>query len=105
MSSFSNNIFSFCRSGEITVENEKEYDLQLHLSFSDVTVDNAESLKVISVNIKPWQGTVKKMWEILGKIDDDLRMPNLSINGISIKKKEFSGGIISVGQRSQRQSP
>ena len=53
MSSFSNNIFSFCRSGEITVENEKEYDLQLHLSFSDVTVDNAESLKVISVNIKP----------------------------------------------------
>ena len=66
--------FSFCRSGEITIENEKEYDPQLHLSFSDITVDNAESPKVISLNIKRSktdQGAVG-VRVILGETDDDI---------------------------------
>jgi len=66
--------FSFCRSGEITIENEKEYDPQLHLSFSNITVDNAESPKVISLNIKHSktdQGAAGVRL-ILGKTDDDL---------------------------------
>ena len=44
--------FSFCRSGEITVENENKYDPSIHLSFIDVAVDNAESPSVISFKIK-----------------------------------------------------
>ena len=44
--------FSFCRSGEITVENENKYGPSTHLSFSDVAVDNAESPSVISLKIK-----------------------------------------------------
>ena len=44
--------FSFCRSGEITVENETKYDPSIHLSFSDIAVDNSESPNVISLNIK-----------------------------------------------------
>ena len=44
--------FSFCCSGEITVENKNKYDPSTHLSFSDVAVDNAESPSVISLKIK-----------------------------------------------------
>ena len=44
--------FSFCRSGETTVEDENKYGLSVHLSFSDVAVDNAESPNMISLNIK-----------------------------------------------------
>ena len=39
--------FSFCRSGEITVENENKYDPNTHLSFGDVSVDNAVSPSVV----------------------------------------------------------
>ena len=44
--------FSFCRSGEITVENVDNYDPSTHLSFADVAVDNPSSPSVISLNIK-----------------------------------------------------
>ena len=44
--------FSFCRSGKITVENENKYDPNTHLSFGDVSVDNAVSPSVVSLNIK-----------------------------------------------------
>jgi len=44
--------YSFCRSGEITVENDNMHDPSIHLSFSGKAVDNAESPKVISLNIK-----------------------------------------------------
>ena len=44
--------FSFCRLGEITVENETKYDPNTHLSFSDLAVDNAATPSVISLNIK-----------------------------------------------------
>ena len=66
--------FSFCRSGEVTVENEAGYDHNTHLSFSDLAVDNAASPSVISLNIKcskTDQGRVGCQ-VILGKTGDDL---------------------------------
>ena len=66
--------FSFCRSGKITVEKEKQYDPKTHLSFEDVTVDNAASPSVISLNIKyskTDQGRVE-VRVILGRTGDDL---------------------------------
>ena len=44
--------FTFCRSGDITVENEKHYDLKVYLSYSDIAVDSSASPNVISLNIK-----------------------------------------------------
>ena len=66
--------FSFCRSGEITVEDERKYDPKTHLSFADVSVDNAVSPSVISLNIKyskTDQGRVG-VRVILGRTGDDL---------------------------------
>ena len=66
-------IFSFCCSGEVTVENEASYDHNTNLSFSDA-VDNAVSPSVISLNIKcskTDQGRVGCQ-VILGKTGDDL---------------------------------
>ena len=65
--------FSFCCSGEVTVENEASYDHNIHLSFSDLTVNNAASPSVIS-NIKcskTDQGR-EGCQIILGKTADDL---------------------------------
>jgi len=66
--------FSFCRLGEITVEDENKYDPAAHLSFHDISVDNADNPKVISLFIKQSktdQGRVG-VRVILGKTDDDL---------------------------------
>ena len=43
---------SFCKLGEITTENENKYDPSVHLSFSDMVVDDADSPNVISLNMK-----------------------------------------------------
>ena len=48
--------FSFCRSGEVTVETEGQYDHNTHLSFSDVATDNPSHPTVISLNIKLGSG-------------------------------------------------
>ena len=66
--------FSSCRSGEITVEDENKYDPSVHLSFSDVAIDNAGSPNIISLNIKRSktdQGAVG-VRVILGRTDNDL---------------------------------
>ena len=66
--------FSFCWSGEITVEDENKYDPSVHLSFSDVAINNAESPNVISLNIKYSkidQGAMG-VHVILGRADNDL---------------------------------
>ena len=66
--------FSFCRSGEITVENETKYNPNTHLSFSDLAVDNAATPSVISLNIKcskTDQGRVGCQ-VVLGRTGDDL---------------------------------
>jgi len=44
--------FSFCHSGEVTVEKEDKCDPTTHLSFSDGAADSATSPSVISLNIK-----------------------------------------------------
>ena len=66
--------FSFCRSGETTVENEKKYDPNTHLSFSDVAVDNMVTPSVVSLNIKysktdPGRNGYQV---VLGSTNDDL---------------------------------
>ena len=66
--------FSFCRSGEVTVETEGQYDPNTHLSYSDVATDNLSCPTVISLNIKPSktdQGRVGCQ-VVLGKTNDDL---------------------------------
>ena len=44
--------FSFCCSGETTVEEGSQYDPDVHLSFSNVAVDDPSSSSVISLHIK-----------------------------------------------------
>ena len=44
--------FSFCRSGEITVERENLYDPSCHLSYSDLAVDNPSNPSILSMLIK-----------------------------------------------------
>ena len=44
--------FSFCRSGEITVECESKFDPQVHLSVADLAVDNPQAPSAISINLK-----------------------------------------------------
>lgn len=44
--------FSFCRSGEVTVEKEDDYDPSAHLSYGDIAVDNPTAPAVISIMIK-----------------------------------------------------
>ena len=44
--------FSFCQSGEITVESKSKCDPNTHLLFSDLAVDNANSPSIISLNIE-----------------------------------------------------
>jgi len=65
--------FSFCRLGE-TVEDKNKYDPATHLSFHDMSVDNADNPKIISLLIKHSktdQGRVG-VRVILGKTGDDL---------------------------------
>ena len=44
--------FSFCQSGEVTVEKEDHYDPTAHLSYGDIAVDNPATPAVISIMIK-----------------------------------------------------
>ena len=44
--------FTFCRSGEITVENERSYDPSCHLAYEDVAVDDATAPQALSIRLK-----------------------------------------------------
>ena len=77
--------FSFCRSGEVTVEDETKYDPNTHLSFADVVVDNAVLPSVISLNIKyskTDQGRVG-VRVMLGRTGDDLCPISALLNYLS----------------------
>ena len=66
--------FSFCHSGEVTVETEGQYDPNTNLSFTDVATDNPSDPTVIFLNIKLSkmdQGRVRCQ-VVLGKTNDDL---------------------------------
>ena len=45
-------LFSFCCSGEVTVERENYYDASMHRSYIDLAVDNPANPSVISMLIK-----------------------------------------------------
>ena len=45
-------LFSFCHSGETTVPGEAMYDPEIHLSYSDLAVDDAIAPQAISIKIK-----------------------------------------------------
>jgi len=66
--------FTFCRSGEITVEAEGQYDPNTHLSFGDVAVDNATNPTIISLNIKYSKTDHRRVGSqvVLGKTNDEL---------------------------------
>ena len=66
--------FTFCRSGETTVENENQYDPKVHLSYSDIAVDNSTSPNVISLNIKQSKTDQlrKGVKVVIGWTNDDL---------------------------------
>ena len=67
-------VFSFCRSGEVTVEDESKYDAKTHLSWADVAVDNIDSPSLISLNIKYSKTDQRRVGipVVLGKTGDDL---------------------------------
>ena len=66
--------FSFCQSGEDTMEKETKYDPKTHLSFSDLAVDSAMIPLVILLNIKCSKTDQGRMGYqvVLGKTGDDL---------------------------------
>ena len=66
--------FSFCRSGEITITQEGAYDLNSHLSFSDVAVINAKRPSIISLLIKQSKTDQDREGTrvVIGKTGDDL---------------------------------
>ena len=66
--------FTFCRSGEITVENEKHYDPKIHLSYSDIAADSSASPNVILLNIKQSKTDQlrKGVKVVIGRTNDDL---------------------------------
>ena len=63
--------FCFCRSGDMTVEKEDEYDPTAHLSYGDLAVDNPTAPTAISIMIKKSKGR-KEVKVFIGKISDDL---------------------------------
>ena len=86
--------FSFCRSGEVTVEDETKYEANTHLSFADVVVDNAVFPSVISLNIKyskTDQGRVG-VRVILGRTGDDLCPVSALLNYLS-RRGNNPGGL------------
>jgi len=69
-----NNFLGFCRSREVTVECESKFDPQVHLSFSDLAVDNALAPNAISINLKQSKTDQlrKGVKLVIGRTNDDL---------------------------------
>ena len=44
--------FAFCRSGEVTVPSEKDYDPSTHLSYEDIAVDNKMNPSMLFMRLK-----------------------------------------------------
>ena len=67
-------LFCFCKSGEVILENESNYDPTIHLSDGDLAVDNAINPTTISIQIKHSKTDQfrKKFKEFIGSIGDDL---------------------------------
>ena len=76
--------FGFLRCGEFTVPNQREFDVNTHLSVTDIAVDSKTSPSVIQVTIKqsktdPFRKGVQLF---LGQTDhwgEPERVPHLSV--------------------------
>jgi len=68
------NFFSFCRSGEITVQRENDYDPNTHLSFGDLRADHESRPNTISLLIKQSKTDQERkgVTVIIGKTGDDI---------------------------------
>ena len=66
--------FTFCRSGVITMENEKHYGPKVHLSDSGIAADSLVSPNVISLNIKQSKTNQfrKGVKVVIGWTNDDI---------------------------------
>ena len=66
--------FSFCRSGEVTVELESNYDPNIHLSFGDLAVDQLPNPSSISLQLKrsKTDQLMKGVKLVLGRTHDEL---------------------------------
>ena len=80
--------FSFCCSGEVTVEQESHYDPSIHLSYSDLAVDNPSDPGVISMLIKKSKTDQGRRGAkvYFGKTGDSL-MSNSSYGGILVSQR------------------
>jgi len=72
------NLFSFCRSGKITVPSENSYNADSHLSFEDLQADHPSDPSSISLRIK--HSTV-----IPGRKDDDLCPVAVLLNYLTLR--------------------
>ena len=63
--------FSFCRSGEVTVESESNYDPQVHLSFSDLVVAHPAAMSLQLKRSKSDQ-FMKGVKLVVGRTHDNL---------------------------------
>ena len=70
----STTFFSFCCSGEVTVQKEGAYNPQTHLSFGDIAVDNAKTPTIISLRLKKSKTDQARLGVkiFIGQTGDDL---------------------------------
>ena len=80
--------FSFCRSGEITV-NSKSYDPNSHLSYDDLRIDNKKHPKIIAIHLKVSKIDQGKKG-VRGRTDDDL-YPVLALLAYLAKRGSHPG--------------
>ena len=84
--------FGFCRSGEVTVEHESKFDSQVHQSFVDLAVDNAQAPMAISTNLKYSKTDQfrKGVKLVVGKTNNDL-CPVTAILSYLARRSNFLG--------------
>ena len=81
---------SFCRSGEVTVEKEDQYDPTSHLSYGYIAVDNPTAPMVISIMIKKSKTDQGRMGVkvFIGKTSDDLCPVTVLLSYLALRGAE-----------------
>ena len=92
--------FSFCRSGEVTVEHENQYDASIHLSYGDLAVDNPSDPAAISMLIKKIKDRPRseRCQDLFRKSRRHL-IPSSSHGGLSVSKGKQFRPSLSMGVR------
>ena len=85
--------FVFVCVSEFTTPNLTDYNLSVHLSLQDVSIDNRENPGVLKVNIK--QSKTDPFWQgiqiYLGATNSDVRMPHIWHPSIPGKERITAG--------------